>query len=139
MKHDDIFRKACRLQPPESLRGKVMGQINRGETAGDRHSSLLSRLSAHFFTKHVGWSVVAATVALVITIRLVQAPQPEIVKPPDVSTDTDIAEFVDEMLAPVFGVTTVPSGESLDESDNLDTYIANQLSEIFWINGGYDA
>ncbi len=140
MKPDDLFRKAHRMRPPESLRGKVMERINSDEMAEDRHTSLWGRLWTHLSTRHAAsWSMAVVTVALVVAIRLAPAPQPEVVKPPDVSTDTDIAEFVDEMLVPVFGVTTNFSDDSLDESENLDTYIADQLSEIFWINGGYDA
>ncbi|VAX21942.1 hypothetical protein MNBD_NITROSPINAE03-56 [hydrothermal vent metagenome] len=149
-----LFGKAPLLEPPGSLKAKVMESIWEESAMGEdtpgqnriiiRWNGVITR---HLLGKRAAISFAAVAAALLLTFWISPGAfvdtEPEKVAghsaPGEVVSDDAINEFVEETLNQVFRADPGVEVAYDDELMDIDTYILRQFEEIFWINGGNNA
>lgn len=147
MKLDDLFGKAPLLEPPDSLKTKVMENVEPGSVLDEGRRARNGVITRYFLTKRAFVSFAAVAAALLLTIGIFPGAyvtdEPEqvagLLAPREVVSDDKISEFVEETLSQVFSAEPGADVTYEDESMDIDTYISSQFEEIFWINGGNNA
>jgi hypothetical protein len=147
MKLDDLLNKAPILAPPDSIKTKVMESVGEEFEVRDDSSSQPGVDTRFFFNKRTIVSFAAMAAALLLAFRVF--PGSDVTTVPEqvasvtaheaIAPDDKIDEFVEDALSQVFGAEPGVDVVYDDEPTDFDTYISNQLEEIFWINGGNNA
>lgn len=132
MKTNELFARARRLEPPETLEARVMAEVRR--TVEDkREAGLIAWLAWALRPSGRFVPLAAMATAFILAVRLV-APT----SPGGVTAPPELESFFIETVAPVY---EAPNGlaEAVEVEGDLDEFITGYLKEVFWINGGNDA
>ncbi len=145
MKLDRLFEKAPLLEPPDSLKRSVMGEV-RADAGAAEAPPPFAGVSRYFQSRRAAWSFVAVAAAILLTVRilgwpeLTPAPMPvEVPAVREIASAAQLDEFLDETLGPVFDFKQDEVFTYEDESADIDRFISTHLNEIFWIDGGSNA
>lgn len=132
MKTNELFARARRLEPPETLEAKVMADVRRTVEDGSK-AGLIVWLAWMFRPKGRLIPLAAMAAAFILAVRLVAPTAPD-----GVSAPPELESFFMETIAPVY---EAPNGlvETAEVEDDLDGFITGYLKEVYWINGGNDA
>lgn len=147
MKLDSLFSKALLLEPPGSLKAKVMESIGKESALNEDMPARIGVITRFLFAKRVAVSFAAVAAALLLAFRIFPGAfigtAPEQVAglsaPRAAVPDDKINEFVEEALSNVFDAEPGMDVAYDDESMDIDMYISTQFEEIFWIDGGSNA
>lgn len=132
MKPNELFVRARRLEPPETLEAKVMADV-RLTVEDERKAGLIAWLAWALRPSGRFVPLAAMAAAFILAVRLV-APT----APGGVTAPPELESFFVETVAPVY---EAPDGlvEGPEVEGDLDEFITGYLKEVFWINGGNDA